>query len=455
MKRTIYQEKVDSKPVRKRSYLQQLRRQIEPLVAEFKQRFPDERACWQFLLDSLLFLGMIVCSRCDGTSFSLHTEKRNAICDFCGKARSVTAGTFFHKVKKLPEWLLAIWLIENGAVISSNAFAALFGMAQSSCWHIFLSVFTAKDINNANRDPLLSSNHFRALFVRRTDETPRAEHPRNEENFLAEKTKKELADLRKAQSKARPKAVDDTSLCEMQETQIGDLSRPEVKMEMPTAEKFDLTGESKVVFESLTEEALTVDEVCKKTDLPAQDVLRIVTILELQEIISQLAGFKFKVKLVPVSNADQIEDYTGSSFTGVGGGSCDSSSHIDGALKHASGNGRDNDRGREQLIRRVPLCLNLICKACDEEVRSELIDKSIGAFQKRVEEIYHGIGRKYLRPYVAGREFILKRSTRKRIKIIEKAELPNLCLMVGYIGGKRIRRTSTELLVDWDVPAAG
>ena len=119
MKRTIYQEKVDSKPVRKRSYLQQLRRQIEPLVAEFKQRFPDERACWQFLLDSLLFLGMIVCSRCDGTSFSLHTEKRNAICDFCGKARSVTAGTFFHKVKKLPEWLLAIWLIENGAVISS------------------------------------------------------------------------------------------------------------------------------------------------------------------------------------------------------------------------------------------------------------------------------------------------------------------------------------------------
>lgn len=445
MKRTIYQEKVDSKQVRKRTYLQQLRRQIEPLVAEFKQRFPDERSCWQFLLDSLLFLGMMVCSRCEGTSFSLHTEKRIAICDFCGKARSITAGTFFHKVKKLPEWLLAIWLVENGAVISSNAFAALFGMAQSSCWHIFLSVFTAKDINNANRDPLLSSNHFRALFVRRTDETPRAEHPRNEEDFLAEKIKKDLAELRKAQGKARAKAADDTDVSEMQETQIGDLSRPEVKMEMPSAEKFDLTGESKVVFESLKGEPLTVDEVCKKTDLPAQDVLRIVTILELQEIISQLAGFKFKVKLVPISNTDQIDDFAGKSRTGVGGCSFDSAS------KHAS----NNDKGRARGIGRVPLCLNLICKACDVEERSELIDKSIGAFQTRVGEIYHGIGRKYLRPYVAGREFILKRSTRKRIKIIEKAELPNLCLMVGYIGGKRIRRTSTDLLVDWDVPAAG
>lgn len=406
MKRKNANGNTGTKPVRKRSYLQKMRRKIDPLVKEFKTRFPDEISCWQYLLDSLLFLGMIVCGRCDGQSFTLHCESKKAICNFCGQARSITAGTFFHKVKKLPEWMLAIWLIENGAVISSNAFAGLFGLAQSSCWHIFQSVYAACDANNLNRDPLLSSNHFREIFLRRSLETPRAEHPICEERVLQE-------ERRNAQSK-KPKTKGGADLGEAGTSAF---QSQEEELQMPTAEQFELTDDSKAVFEALKGQALSVDELCEKTDLPAAEVLTIVSILEMREIIKSLAGFKFKVKLVSARK----------SFA----------------------------QGENEKLSRLPKCLNLVCKACNEQKLSEAIEDSINVFQMRICQISHGISRKYLGRYLAARRFILKALSRRKLEIVKRPELPNICLLAGYIGRDKIKKTRTALLVDWDLPAAG
>lgn len=406
MKRKDANGNIGTKPLRKRSYLQKMRRKIDPLVKEFKTRFQDETSCWQYLLDSLLLLGMIVCGRCKGQSFTLHCESKKGICNFCGQARSITAGTFFHKVKKLPEWMLAIWLIENGAVISANAFAGLFGLAQSSCWHIFQSVYAACDINNLNRDPLLSSNHFRAIFLRRSLETPRAEHPICEEKVLQEERSN-------AQSK-RTKTKRDEDLGEVNSSVF---QSQEEELQMPTAEQYELTDDSKTVFNALKGEALSVDELCKKTDLPAAEVLTIVSILEMREIIKSLAGFKFKVNLVPVRKSPSLS--------------------------------------KPEYTSRIPMCLNLFCKACNEQKLSDAIEESITDFQMRICQISHGISRKYLRRYLAARKFIVKALSRRKLEFVKRPELPNICLLAGYIGRDKIKKTRTDLLVDWDLPAAG
>jgi transposase-like protein/DNA-directed RNA polymerase subunit RPC12/RpoP len=77
---------------------------------EFLSQFPDERSCWQYLIDIRWSDGYI-CSHCGSKRYWL-TAKRKIHCSDCEKEFSITSGTIFQETKKpLLLWFHIIWWI--------------------------------------------------------------------------------------------------------------------------------------------------------------------------------------------------------------------------------------------------------------------------------------------------------------------------------------------------------
>ena len=110
-------------------------------------------------------------------------EEKKIRCLGCRRRLSPTVGTFFHRVRKFRVWLAAIFLLENGFSLSSNYFAYLTGVAQSSALHILKSVYSAIDTPSGDSSRLVSSSHFLPLFMKRSFETHDRLPPSSEEEF--------------------------------------------------------------------------------------------------------------------------------------------------------------------------------------------------------------------------------------------------------------------------------
>jgi transposase-like protein len=77
---------------------------------EFLVTFPDEKSCWQYLIDIRWSEGY-VCSGCNSIKYWL-TSKHKIHCSFCEKEFSITSGTIFQDSKKpLLLWFHIMWWV--------------------------------------------------------------------------------------------------------------------------------------------------------------------------------------------------------------------------------------------------------------------------------------------------------------------------------------------------------
>ena len=77
---------------------------------EFLAQFPDENACWQYLIEMRWPEGY-VCSKCKSKKYWL-TAKHKIHCSKCGKEYSITSGTIFQGTKKpILLWFHIIWWV--------------------------------------------------------------------------------------------------------------------------------------------------------------------------------------------------------------------------------------------------------------------------------------------------------------------------------------------------------
>lgn len=77
---------------------------------EFLAQFPDEKSCWQYLID-LRWPNGYVCSECQSTKYWL-TAKHKLHCSSCGSEFSITSGTIFQDSKKpLLLWFHIMWWV--------------------------------------------------------------------------------------------------------------------------------------------------------------------------------------------------------------------------------------------------------------------------------------------------------------------------------------------------------
>ncbi len=82
-------------------------------LAEFYRRFPDDAACFAYLVETRWPDGFR-CPRCGTGNALLLTERRTFVCRGCRKHTSATAGTTLHGSKvALHDWFQAAWLMTS------------------------------------------------------------------------------------------------------------------------------------------------------------------------------------------------------------------------------------------------------------------------------------------------------------------------------------------------------
>ena len=82
-------------------------------LAEFYRRFPDDAACFVYLVETRWPSGFR-CPRCGSDNALLLTERRTFVCRACRKHTSATAGTTLHGSKvPLHAWFQAAWLMTS------------------------------------------------------------------------------------------------------------------------------------------------------------------------------------------------------------------------------------------------------------------------------------------------------------------------------------------------------
>ncbi len=80
-------------------------------LLDFQERFPTEKACWDYLVAMRWNEGM-KCSECEGTKLDPIRTRKVFECRVCGKQISATSGTIFHKSRiPLRKWFWAVFLM--------------------------------------------------------------------------------------------------------------------------------------------------------------------------------------------------------------------------------------------------------------------------------------------------------------------------------------------------------
>lgn len=80
-------------------------------LLDFQERFPDEQACWEYMVKLRWPTGP-QCSECETSRFDLIRTRRLFECRGCRRQLSVTSGTIFHKNRvPLRKWFWVMFLM--------------------------------------------------------------------------------------------------------------------------------------------------------------------------------------------------------------------------------------------------------------------------------------------------------------------------------------------------------
>ena len=103
---------------------------------EFLLQLPDEKSCWQYLIDAIWSEGY-VCPYCQSVKYWL-TSKYKIQCSTCEKEFSRTSGTIFQDTKKpLLLWIHIIWWVvaqKTGVSVTNMTDFMGFG-SDETAWH--------------------------------------------------------------------------------------------------------------------------------------------------------------------------------------------------------------------------------------------------------------------------------------------------------------------------------
>ncbi len=148
--------------------------------------------------DHLLYLygfipGGPKCHKCHSVHLDLHEGDRTATCLLCGKINYLTAGTFFHGVRRPADWVRAICLLEDGIVFSASMFSSLTGMALSSVSSMLskLLIVLSRQMESC---PAERSSSFLPSITKRSLQTPATKQPAAEQDVFDEIESENMAE---------------------------------------------------------------------------------------------------------------------------------------------------------------------------------------------------------------------------------------------------------------------
>lgn len=161
-------------------------RAVRLALEEFDLRYPNEARCLDVLFDWLFSSEQLHCVDCGAELCRRIPGSRSMDCSSCTKTTWFTAGSFFHKARKIRERFAVKWLMEKGVVFNSSILKDVLDLAGSTAWEIFHEITSLlADKMSQDQFPVLSSTHFREVITRRSKLSLAAEHPQAEFNELS------------------------------------------------------------------------------------------------------------------------------------------------------------------------------------------------------------------------------------------------------------------------------
>lgn len=194
---------------------------------EFKAKFPNDKACWNDLVNQLQKDDLLYCRNCYGTDLKFAISKRKYSCPLCKIDGSITSNTFFSRVRKLWAWYAAIWLADHSIIINSCLLADITGIASSSAQHINKSIMCVLAETRTSKTCEVSSIHFFDIIRKRSILTSKLCKPISEEIEIYDKRK------------AKEEKASNSNKAEMQDsyTQSNDIKNSGANCQEPASKK--------------------------------------------------------------------------------------------------------------------------------------------------------------------------------------------------------------------------
>jgi hypothetical protein len=239
---------------------------VDSALAEFSRLYPKGSDYLEVLCadDGAM---RKACPLCGCRSLTRRPHMRFAKCPRCKEQIWWTAGTFFERIRCPRAWLAAIWLRERGIPISVSRFHKFAEVAYSTAFNIWkkLSLICSEEmVENAN---IYSSRLFSEIIYRRSSQTPKGKHPREEEPET---------------EGARPEEnVRDSN----QSSESQDAT------ELP--EQLELTPVEHEVYSKLQAEPVHHEVLVASTRLSTGQLSAVITLLELKGLLKAVVGNRY------------------------------------------------------------------------------------------------------------------------------------------------------------------
>ena len=158
--------------------------QREKLLAELVNRFDriykTEKDCQEKINRMLYPGGEYSCRACRSNDVEHGYGERKVYCFSCKKTTSLTAYTFFHRIRNARSYLLPIWVMEQGMILNASEIGRISGVVNSTGQLILKKItYVIKNQMDTLQVELLSDQMI-GVICKRSRETPKREHPSSE-----------------------------------------------------------------------------------------------------------------------------------------------------------------------------------------------------------------------------------------------------------------------------------
>ncbi len=263
---------------------------------KFCEYCPAEKSSWSLFLSNLEEAEQLRCLRCSGTDLIKTSGSRYVYCKSCKTDSSVTAGTFWHGIKKLRPWLAAIFFFQEKAFISAAWFAEILNIKASTAQHIFRSVLAAEHSAIEENECLVSSWHFIKLFNKRSYASVSFQHASKEEEAMQNRMKEDFEKKETGNSDFAKQAEEPDS-----SSQLVQQPQPIQPTDEPSSSFFqknplnELSEEAQKVFSEVLNGSQTIDQLFENLGIELSLLNAAITDLEMEGLIEEQSGGRFRV----------------------------------------------------------------------------------------------------------------------------------------------------------------
>jgi len=407
------------------------------LWRRFSKLFKTDEDCIEGIISSVYGEAGLTCRTCSSTCLIRKRGERYGRCTSCGTKTSVTAKTQFRNCKQVRYKFAAYWLAENGAVFTANDLAYLLESAYETAWRIHSDIkhTLLTEIERLGIGELVPSNAFGDLIYKRSSETPANQRPIAEEAKLLEETRNAWESSQRGPSGSHTEKY--ISWKGFSKTNNGNVNSngnvsgngngngngngtgkyfvpAPVSQRLPPNSCKDpttLSGLEKKFFEALTDELVSIDKLVDDLKVDVSELFSVITNLELEGLIYIGGGNHYARTKIPEQSCQPSPNSLLPPSSNVVAGS---------------------------MLPPLILRLNHKTKPCKTHAAKS--PNEFSAIITFLDEVFHGISRKYLQLYLAWYWFC------------NDAKKPPISLFrasydLGSVPGPKLKRYNSPLMV--------